>query len=105
LTNILNVLVATGNMEDIKAPHLGTIELVTPDELAMFPTPRIVHSHLLPKLLPDKAFKGKIVLVFRNPKDTAVSLYHFLQKERYTSNGLTLSWNSFIEQSMTDSSK
>ncbi|XP_032070896.1 amine sulfotransferase-like [Thamnophis elegans] len=45
------------------------------------PSPRVISSHLpyylVPKGLRNK--KGKIVYVFRNPKDVLVSGYHFLQ--------------------------
>ena len=96
---------STGPIEDATAQHICNVELGTPEELAMFPSPRIVQSHLLPHLLPDNAFKRKVILVFRNPKDTAVSLYHFLHKERFTGHGLKLSWKCFIDHWMTESSK
>ena len=99
------MLVETGPIEDVTFEHISNIDLATPELLAMFGSPRILHSHLLPQLLPDKAFNKKLVLVFRNPKDTAVSLYHFLKKERFTGHGLNLSWKCFIDQWMTESSK
>ena len=105
LNSILSLLVTTGPLEDTIGQYIGNVDLVEPEKLAMFPSPRTLHSHLLPHLLPDVAFKKKIVLVFRNPKDTAVSLYHFLRKERYTGHGLKLSWNCFIDHWMTGSSK
>ena len=99
---MLSVLVATGPIEDVSCQTLGNIDLATPEEIAMYPSARTLHSHSLPQHLPDTVFKRKIILVFRNPKDTAVSLYHFLQKDRYIGHGLKLSWNCFIDQWMTD---
>ncbi|XP_078581569.1 sulfotransferase 6B1-like [Branchiostoma floridae x Branchiostoma japonicum] len=52
--------------------------------LADQPSPRIVHTHLpwhlAPKMLSSPKGKVKVIVVMRNPKDTAVSLYHFLHK-------------------------
>ena len=42
------------------------------------PSPRLVVSHLPFCLLPDDLFaKSKVIICFRNPKDTVVSKYHF----------------------------
>ena len=45
----------------------------------MMPSPRLLKSHLPEHLLPTQIFskKAKIVYVVRNPKDLAVSFYHF----------------------------
>ncbi|NXX89269.1 ST6B1 Sulfotransferase, partial [Centropus bengalensis] len=43
------------------------------------PSRRIILTHLPPHLLPPSILqsKAKILLIIRNPKDTAVSYYHF----------------------------
>ena len=49
------------------------------DLIEMMPSPRLLKSHLPEHLLPAQIFskKAKIVYVVRNPKDLAVSFYHF----------------------------
>ncbi|PNJ25249.1 SULT6B1 isoform 1 [Pongo abelii] len=44
-----------------------------------FPSPRILATHLHYDKLPGSIFenKAKILVIFRNPKDTAVSFFHF----------------------------
>ncbi|NWX61189.1 ST6B1 Sulfotransferase, partial [Promerops cafer] len=47
--------------------------------LKQLPSRRIIVTHLRPDLLPPSIFqsKAKILVLVRNPKDTAVSYYHF----------------------------
>ncbi|KAM9824421.1 amine sulfotransferase-like [Neosynchiropus ocellatus] len=58
-------------------PWLEYIEQREPYSLR--PSPRLFSSHLTPALMPPglKEKKAKIVYVRRNPKDVAVSFYHF----------------------------
>ncbi|XP_069881804.1 sulfotransferase 6B1 [Dipodomys merriami] len=47
--------------------------------MKLFPSPRILTTHLHYDKLPGSIFKhkAKILVIFRNPKDTAVSFFHF----------------------------
>ncbi|XP_053381293.1 sulfotransferase 2A8-like isoform X2 [Mercenaria mercenaria] len=58
---------------------------------------RIIVSHFPPKRLPAEHFEkgGKTIVVFRNPKDTAVSMFHQLQRFKKFGE-FKLSWNSYI---------
>ncbi|XP_056423302.1 sulfotransferase 6B1-like isoform X2 [Hyla sarda] len=63
-------------------PDATMIEFGSPEILARFkdrPSPRILSTHLDFKNIPKSFFekKVKILLVLRNPKDTAVSFYQF----------------------------
>ncbi|XP_035688106.1 sulfotransferase 6B1-like [Branchiostoma floridae] len=48
------------------------------------PSPRIVHTHLprhlAPKMISNPMGKVKVIVVMRNPKDTALSRYHYVPK-------------------------
>ncbi|XP_077139176.1 sulfotransferase 6B1-like isoform X1 [Ranitomeya variabilis] len=67
-----------------KEPLLDTtmIEFGSPEILARFkdrPSPRIISTHLQFNNIPKSIFEKmvKILLVLRNPKDTAISFYNF----------------------------
>ncbi|NXU03953.1 ST6B1 Sulfotransferase, partial [Buphagus erythrorhynchus] len=64
--------------------------------MKQLPSRRIIVTHLRPDFLPPSIFqsKAKILVLVRNPKDTAVSYYHF-------SNNLPISpsfdsWDDFF---------
>ena len=105
ITNILHFLMATGPLEKVTSTNLCNVDMKTSEEINAYPSPRFMHTHFKPNMLSVGTFteERKVVLVFRNPKDTAVSLFHFLQVERITSDGLKLSWNAFINHWMTKS--
>lgn len=52
------------------------------DKMDPHPSPRILNSHYPPHLLPRqiKDRRNKIVYIYRNPKDVAVSTYYHLSK-------------------------
>lgn len=64
------------------------------------PSPRFIKSHLPPALLPKALWtvRPKIVYVARNPKDTAISRYHFYSKLKNWRG----SFNDFMELFVND---
>ncbi|XP_029452832.1 sulfotransferase 6B1-like [Rhinatrema bivittatum] len=63
-------------------PDIPMIEFGTPDKLERLkqqPSPRLLVTHLHYDNIPKSVFKNKVkkLVIFRNPKDTAVSLFHF----------------------------
>uniref|UniRef100_A0A8C6NZP4 Sulfotransferase n=1 Tax=Nothobranchius furzeri TaxID=105023 RepID=A0A8C6NZP4_NOTFU len=92
----------TGRKLEGKAPPL--IEFLGPDLLQLVdqaPSPRLMGTHLHPDSIPAsfKEKKPKTMVIFRNPKDTLVSYYHFCN------NNVVLpsvkSWDSFFKDFMT----
>uniref|UniRef100_A0A8C9XXE7 Sulfotransferase n=1 Tax=Sander lucioperca TaxID=283035 RepID=A0A8C9XXE7_SANLU len=75
---------ATGMKIESKMPPL--IEFFGPDvvkvPIGCTPSPRLLGTHLLPDNIPKSfhAKKTKMLVIFRNPKDTLVSFYHFYNK-------------------------
>uniref|UniRef100_A0A1A7XT17 Sulfotransferase n=1 Tax=Iconisemion striatum TaxID=60296 RepID=A0A1A7XT17_9TELE len=91
----------TGRKIEGKAPPL--IEFLGPDILKLVdqaPSPRLMGTHLHPDNIPAsfKEKKPKTLVIFRNPKDTLVSYYHFCN------NNVVLpsvkSWDSFFKDFM-----
>lgn len=61
------------------------------------PSPRLLKSHLKMSMLPTRLFdsKAKVIYVVRNPKDAAVSFYHFCLK--LPTYPLYKDWSEFFE--------
>lgn len=64
------------------------------------PRPRFIKSHLSAELLPDQIWTKhpKIIYVARDPRDVAVSLFHF----PYKITGMTITIDDFVERFMAD---
>ncbi|XP_069134273.1 amine sulfotransferase-like [Argopecten irradians] len=67
------------------------------DVLDKLPSPRLLASHMTFDRLPRQVRegKGKVLVISRNPKDVAVSLYAFLLKLTYSD--FTGSWEGFLK--------
>uniref|UniRef100_A0A8C3NW74 Sulfotransferase n=1 Tax=Cyanoderma ruficeps TaxID=181631 RepID=A0A8C3NW74_9PASS len=90
------------NAEEVdEFPYLEIGDAEKYERMTKLPSPRFMVTHLLPENLPKSIFKNqvKILLLIRNPKDVAVSFYHF-------SNGVATlpsydTWDDFFTDFMT----
>ena len=86
-------------------PLLGRREPDNPESypvskpvIDLLPSPRLLDSHMPYCLIPkgkDDATKCKYIYIARNPKDVAVSLYHFMASFDPETYGLT--WDIFVK--------
>ncbi|NWJ00536.1 ST6B1 Sulfotransferase, partial [Crypturellus undulatus] len=82
LIQIVSDLIFTSTQNKHVSTELPFIECGDPDKyqrMKQIPSPRILATHLSYDCLPKSIFKkkAKILVLFRNPKDTAVSFFHF----------------------------
>uniref|UniRef100_G3PB21 Sulfotransferase n=1 Tax=Gasterosteus aculeatus TaxID=69293 RepID=G3PB21_GASAC len=93
---------AKGVKTESKMPPL--IEFFGPDVIKTVneaPSPRLLGTHVHPDNMPAsfRAKKTKILVIFRNPKDTAVSFYHFSNNNPVLPSGQ--SWDAFFSDFMS----
>nr|XP_020441841.1 sulfotransferase 6B1 [Monopterus albus] len=99
---ITDIIESTGVKPESKGAPL--IEFMGPDilkDLAQDPSPRVLGTHMHPDNIPASFYakKTKMLVIFRNPKDTLVSYYHF-----YNNNVVlptVQSWESFFSDFMS----
>ncbi|MCI4394925.1 hypothetical protein PGIGA_G00174590 [Pangasianodon gigas] len=77
------ITASTGEKVESKMPPL--LEFFGPETLQLLhqtPSPRLLGTHMHPDNIPASFYqkKTKMLVVFRNPKDTLVSFYHFSNK-------------------------
>ena len=78
----------------------STNKKLFPFGLETFPSPRILKTHLPHRRIPkseDKEMQSKYVYVARNPKDVAVSYFHFTDYLRKKGNGLNGPWEYYAK--------
>ncbi|KAJ7342300.1 hypothetical protein JRQ81_010045 [Phrynocephalus forsythii] len=99
-------------LNDMVAAHYGVLpmektlpmlEFGQPEKFQKIkeqPSPRVFATHLHYDNIPKSFFenKVKILVIFRNPKDTAVSYYHFYNKNPLLPT--TSSWDEFFQMFM-----
>ncbi|KAL7987602.1 hypothetical protein Chor_006521 [Crotalus horridus] len=71
------------------------------ERMEKMPSRRIIKTHLSPQKLPKSIFekKAKMLVLFRNPKDTAVSFFHFAKGIKISPEQKT--WDEFFENFVT----
>ncbi|XP_034164618.2 sulfotransferase 6B1 [Pangasianodon hypophthalmus] len=102
MVGVLRKIMTTCGYTAPERPPL--IEFHSPDTqkiVAQAPSRRLLASHLHPDDIPVsfKTSKTKMLVVFRNPKDTAVSYYHFTNKNPVMPNAK--SWDKFFSDFIT----
>ncbi|KAK3562232.1 hypothetical protein QTP86_031153, partial [Hemibagrus guttatus] len=78
------------------------IEFHSPERqkhIAQLPSRRLLATHLHPDDIPASFHKIKMLVVFRNPKDTVVSYYHFMNNNPVLPNAE--SWDKFFSDFMS----
>lgn len=88
-----------GHLDTTTMQH-ALLEISDESYVEKIPSPRILSSHQPPTSVPQEIFfkHSKVIYLYRNPKDTAVSLYYHLKKTP----GLDykISWNCHVEHFM-----
>ncbi|XP_037543094.1 sulfotransferase 6B1 [Nematolebias whitei] len=103
MVGVLRKIIAegTGSKSESKVPPL--IEFLGPEMLKMVeeaPSPRLMGTHIHPDYIPAtfKEKNPKTLVVFRNPKDTLVSYYHFSNNNPVLP---AMKWDSFFNDFMS----
>ena len=86
-----------GPLEEISSHAGWLIDLYDMKDTDKTEKGRLLLSHLPPKYLPKDHFVkgGKTILVFRNPKDSAVSMYYMMRKQKVVGD-FNISWEKFL---------
>ncbi|KAG6934096.1 sulfotransferase family 6B member 1 [Chelydra serpentina] len=92
------------NKEEVQPTEYNQmLEFGVPEKfqkIKSFPSPRVFITHLNYDNIPKAVFgtKAKVLVVLRNPKDAAVSYYHFYNKNPGLPN--VSSWDEFFQKFM-----
>ncbi|KAM9449929.1 sulfotransferase 6B1-like [Clarias gariepinus] len=82
---ILRKIITAGTGEKVESRTPPLLEFFGPEMLQLLnqaSSPRLLGTHMHPDNIPSSFFqnKTKMLVIFRNPKDTVVSFYHFSNK-------------------------
>uniref|UniRef100_A0A8C9W1P3 Sulfotransferase n=1 Tax=Scleropages formosus TaxID=113540 RepID=A0A8C9W1P3_SCLFO len=94
------VKVENKEVQDRLVPLLEFLNPGAQKSLSEVPSPRLLGTHMHPDNIPPSfaAQKTKILVIFRNPKDTMVSYYHFTNSSPMLPTAE--SWDKFYEEFM-----
>ncbi|CAO2604301.1 Sulfotransferase 6B1 [Lemmus lemmus] len=101
ILHIVSELIFAVSKKKYTCPEFPVLECGDAEKyqrMKLFPSPRILTTHLHYDKLPQSVFKNKakILVIFRNPKDTAVSFFHFHNDVPEIPS--YASWNEFFRQ-------
>ena len=88
--------------------ELGTNEQLPRPDIKTMPCPRLIKSHLSYNTTPKSASKDaqcKYIYIARNPKDVAVSYFHFVKTLSAYGNGYNGPWEYFLKLFMEGNGK
>ena len=96
----VEAILKSENLEEFKTVGYGRMHapLEFADALTTFiaeKRPRLARTHLRYNYLPKEITKVKVIHVMRNPRDIAVSYFHFAQKN--TLYNFTGTWDTFFD--------
>ena len=105
LSALVSLLLRNVDIDKASVPRIPLIDVFDTEMLVTKPAPREISTHLRYEYLPSEHLqnKGKVILLLRNPKDVAVSFYHFCKVEytlRYSG-----SWEYFLKLFLDGSGK
>ncbi|KAK5854321.1 hypothetical protein PBY51_015401 [Eleginops maclovinus] len=98
MVGVVKKIIAEAPVEKAEARMPPLMEFFGPEVVKSVEeslSPRFLGTHLHPDNIPASFYekKTKILVIFRNPKDTLVSFYHFSNKNPYLPSE---SWDSFF---------
>ncbi|XP_041959249.1 sulfotransferase 6B1-like isoform X2 [Alosa sapidissima] len=100
---VLRKIIAASSGVKESSEMAPLIEFCTPERqkaIAEQPSPRLLGTHLYPEIIPAsfKDMKTKMLVVWRNPKDTLVSYFHFMNKNPVLP---SVEWDQFFSDFMS----
>ena len=105
ISEIVSTILEEGNVDSVKEVplaervyHLEILKSVEVLDNWSRDKPRVFFTHLVWDWLPEQVTqgKGKVISVWRNPKDVAVSFYHYYQSVSWA-NYYNGSWEEFLD--------
>ena len=99
-TTSKNIFERVPFLEFSTSPILGEFA-----DIAKVPSPRLMKSHLSYSIIPKGSSDGakcKYIYIARNPKDVAVSYFHFTVSLKSSGNGYNGPWEFFPSCSSTE---
>ena len=97
MANLVHFLVQDGPLDKVNSHVPWLIDYYDISDANISENTRILTTHLTLQNLPIDhfAYGGKTILIYRNPKDSAVSMYYIMKKLKIFGD-FNLSWDRFL---------